>query len=282
MILRTIAWLLPLPLRNLALRVRERARLGRVPDQACDPARLRELDPTSLARFLADPRLMAEWPAVEAEMRVLEITDRAGGVNPGDRRALYVLIRLLRPARVLEIGTHIGASTAHLGAALRANQAAGGPPVDLTTVDVMDVNDLGTRPWLGFGSAISPIEIMRRLGVDRDVRFVVRPSLAFLRESPDSYDFIFLDGDHSAATVYRELPTALARLSDGGVIMLHDYFPDGRPLWPGDAVIPGPHLAVRRLVKATPQLRVLPLGVLPWPTKLGRSVTSLALVTRQS
>ena len=90
--------------------------------------------------------------------------------------------------------------------------------------------------------------------------------------------FRFLDGSHLAATVYRELPRALRRLAPDGVLLLHDYFPGGRPLWQSGAVIRGPYLAARRLLSEGWPIKLQPLGRLPWPTKLGSNVTSLALV----
>ena len=211
-------------------------------------------------------------------MAELGITASAHGVNPGDRRALYQLIRGLGPARVLEVGTHIGASTAHLAAALRDTTAAGASRASFTTVDILDVNDPVKAPWLRCGASHSPAEVVRRLGMADTVRFVAQPSLAFLLETSQTYDFVFLDGDHSAATVYKELPAAMARLAPGGFLLLHDYFPEARPLWPGDPVIAGVWLAAERLRAEGARFRVLPLGELPWPTKLGRTVTSLAAV----
>jgi predicted O-methyltransferase YrrM len=181
---------------------------------------------------------------------------------------------------VLEIGTHIWASTVHIAAALRVSAATGGPAPHLTTVDILDVNDDATRPWLHYGSRHSPAEMIERMGMSGKVRFVARPSLDFLADAGPSFDFIFLDGDHSAATVYRELPAALRRLASGGLVLLHDYFPGCRPLWPGDAVIPGPWLGVERLRREGAGLTVVPLGDLGWPTKLGLNVTSLAAVVR--
>ncbi len=268
-----LAGALPLPARNLAIRLRDQWRLARTPAGACDATPLARIDLARVRQVLADPALDAEWPAVAAELERFAITTSAGGVNPGDRRALYYLIRGFRPARVLEVGTHIGASTVHIAAALRAN--AGGA---LTTVDITDVNDPATRPWEHYGSRLAPAEMMSRMGMGGAVRFVTSPSIAFLETAPERFDLIFLDGDHSAATVYRELPAALRRLAPGGLILLHDYFPDGCPLWTGDAVIAGPWLGVERLRQEGARLQVLPLGELRWPTKLGRSVTSLAVV----
>ena len=45
-------------------------------------------------------------------------------------------------------------------------------------------------------------------------------------------------------------------------------------------MIDGPQVAVQQLQRAGWSLDVLPLGDLPWPTKLGTSKTSLALLGR--
>lgn len=66
---------------------------------------------------------------------------------------------------------------------------------------------------------------------------------------------IFLDGDHSAEVVYQEIPLALRRLEPPGLIMLHDYFPDQRPLWPGREPVVGPNLGVGRIVSEGAGLR---------------------------
>ncbi len=192
-----------------------------------------------------------------------------GGVNPGDRRAISAIVAHRLPETVLEIGTHVGSSTLTLAATLDHIGSR------IKTVDIADVNDARTRPWARYGAPHSPAEIVRGLA---PVEFFVDSSLSYLADTDERYDFIFLDGDHSAATVYQELPLALSRLRRGGVILMHDYFPQGRRLWDEGELILGPFLAVRRLLKEGWPINVLPLGELPWPTKLGRNVTSLALV----
>ena len=72
----------------------------------------------------------------------------------------------------------------------------------------------------------------------------------------------------------------MPRVTPGGFILLHDFFPGLQPLWPDGKVIDGPQRAVRGLQRAGWPLEVLPLGDLPWPTKLGTSKTSLALLGR--
>jgi predicted O-methyltransferase YrrM len=291
-VLGKLAGVLPVSARNFALNWRDQWRLSRMAPEACDAAALGQVNRVWLAKALAAPAVDAEWPTVAEEIGSFQITTSAGGVNPGDRRALYYLIRALRPARVLEVGTHIGASTVHIAAALRANaRSAGGeagvdagrdagPTGTLTTVDIQDVNDPVTRPWIKYGSTHAPAEMIARMDLKDWVRFVAQPSLAFLSAQGEPFDLIFLDGDHSAATVYREVPAALRRLRPGGLVLLHDYFPDGAPLWQGEPAIAGPWLGVDRLRREGAKLEVLPLGDLPWPTKLGAHVTSLALVSR--
>jgi hypothetical protein len=51
-----------------------------------------------------------------------------------------------------------------------------------------------------------------------------------------------------------------------------------QPLWSNGSVIPGPFLATERLKAEEAKVVVLPLGELPWPTKLRSSATSLALL----
>jgi predicted O-methyltransferase YrrM len=277
---RSVRDLVPTAMRSVVIRLRDQWRLARQDAVPCDASRLAPLELASLHAFFADATIDEEWPQVLEEVELFEIATSAGGVNLGDRRALYYLVRALRPARVLEIGTHIGASTIHIAAALRRNAALDGPAPDLTTVDVIDVNDAAIRQWERYGSLWAPGAMIERLGLSGGVRFVNRSSLDFLADAGPRYDLIFLDGDHRAATVYRELPAALRRTAPGGVVVLHDYFPDGRPLWPRDLVIPGPWLAVERLRREGAPLRVLPFGRLRWPTKLGRTVTSLAAVVK--
>jgi len=215
-------------------------------------------------------------------MAEMGIADESGGVNPGDRRAIFAIVRWLGTTSVLEIGTHIGASTAHIAAALLKTSAELGRPgeFDFTTVDILDVNNARNRPWVRFGSRHSPAELIRRLGCEASVQFVVCSSLEYLAGCTKRFDLVFLDGDHSAHTVYQEIPVALSLLEQEGHLLLHDYFPQLRPLWAGSPIARGPWLATERLRREGVPIRVIPLGALPWPTKRGTTVTSLALVTK--
>lgn len=259
---------------------RERRELEALDRISCDSRRLaRTISQARVTAAFRSRRTDEEWGRVEQEMTTLGITEKAGGVNPGDRRALYYLVRGFGPRSVLEVGTHIGASTMHIAAALRKTQEENsGLTCRVTTVDIMDVNDSATTPWLKQGSTYSPVEMAQRMGVDGNISFVTSDSLAYFETCGEEYDLIFLDGDHTARTVYQEIPAALSVLRHDGLILLHDYFPALQPLWDNDAVIPGPWLATERLRSEGADFQVLPMGELPWPTKLGSRTTSLALL----
>jgi predicted O-methyltransferase YrrM len=178
---------------------------------------------------------------------------------------------------VPEIDTQAGTSTVHLAAGL-ADGYPGSAESRLLRVDIKDVNDSEEAAWKAFRLPQSPRDAMARLGYDHLVRFRTGRSLEVLREPGESFDLIFLDGDHRLKTVVAEIPAALQRLRPGGFLLLHDFFPALRPLWPDGKVIQGPQLAGQRLQRAGWPIEARPLGALPWPTKLGTSMTSLALL----
>lgn len=242
---------------------------------------LRPVGDVTLASIMVSSEIEADWNRTKEAIDSLGIPDGTGGINPGDRQAVFYLARAFCPTAVLEIGTHIGASTMHLAAALSVNMASGGPPAHLATVDILDVNDTQAKPWLAHGVASSPKEMVERLGFDQIVNFVTSPSLEYMAACLEKYDFIFLDGDHSARTNYQEIPAALNLLNSGGILLLHDYYPNLETLWPGCKVIPGPFLAVRRLLREGAGLTPVPLGELLWATKKGARISSLALIMKR-
>jgi predicted O-methyltransferase YrrM len=270
--------------RNAILRVlrqrREQLAFKRVRRIPCDPRDLtRSLTEADLGGIFSSDVITKEWRTVEDKMALMDIPAGADSVNPGDRRAVYYVVRHFRPRKVLEIGTHLGASTVHIAAALRRTQQDDAEMnYRVTTVDIQDMNDQATTPWLDFGAGCSPAELARRLGLSAQISFVTSGSLEYLASCGERYDFIFLDGDHAPRAVYQELPAALSVLQSNGVILLHDYFPALKPLWSNGTVIQGPWLAVERLRSEGAKIKAVPLGDLPWQTKLGSRTTSLALL----
>lgn len=278
---RVVSRILPARMRNGIGTWRESRRLNLQPPRTCVTESLQSLTDFPLTDIFSRQDVEGAWQSTETTLRKFDLPDSTGGVNVGDRRAIFYLVSAFQPRDVLEIGTHIGASTVHISAALRAAELCSGQERHLVTVDVVDVNSPVDRHWEAFGAAVAPKEMIEQLGFGSMVEFRTEASLRFLGTCKRKFDFIFLDGDHSAQTVYQEIPAALELLRPGGVILLHDYFPDLRPLWSNGTVIPGPFLATERLRQEGAKLVVVPLGGLPWPTKLASNVTSLALLARE-
>ena len=248
----------------------------------CDSTHLSAISEIALNEIFNLREIDEEWNKIKNTIGAFNIPDGTGGVNPGDRKAIYYLIKKLKPSSVLEVGTHIGASTLHIAAALSTNPIAENiKQPNLTTVDLSDVNDPIEKPWLECGIKYSPFEMTNKMNLGHLVDFVKDTSLGYFSKCEQQYDFIFLDGSHTAKTVYQEIPIALNLLNEGGVILLHDYFPKLKPLWPNGSVIPGPYLAIERLKSEGANLIASPLGELPWETKLHSKMTSLALLLKK-
>lgn len=238
-----------------------------------DGRNLLQIDEIEMRRILSDG-VQNEWDQARDKALNFRFPELSGGVNTGDQRAVYYLIKHFKPENVLEIGTHIGSSTTMIVLALEGKNS------NLTTVDVRDVNDMKSKPWLKFGSNYSPFEIVHQLGLQEKVTFITKDSIEFMSDCNEKFDFIFLDGLHLAKTVYKEVRIALKLLNTNGVILLHDYFPDLKPLWRDNSCIPGPYLALEKIQIKNKKLKVLPLGELPWETKHNSRITSLALLTK--
>ena len=267
--------ILPKPILNTVRDVRDCGRLACVGKLEFNPANLLQQGTFNLNFIFNSKTFESGWKEDHAAISDLfGDDDRFGGINPGDRRALYYLIRAMRSRNVLEVGTHIGASTLYIARALKNNGDG-----SVTTVDIADVN-AGDGAWRKVGLPIPPRDFADKLGCRGPINFVTQASLDFINKTDKKFDFIFLDGDHAARTVYREVAAALRILNPGGVILLHDFYPEGKALFPDNNVISGPFLALSRIIKESPGIAVQPLGDLPWETKQGVHATSLALLTK--
>lgn len=268
--------ILPAPVTEYLASVEQQVKLAAIDPTELLPENLHPANEFYLDLILNNEEAAHSWAADSEEIfKVMPTDDLYGGVNPGDRRALYALVRALKPASVLEIGTHIGSSTIHIAQALKTN--GGG---HLTTVDIYDVNHDQTGSWKKYQTPRPIKAMLEEIGLDNRVTFNAEGSISFLKKTDLNFDMIFLDGDHAAAAVYQEVSLALRHLSQDGIIILHDYFPHGRPLFDGEPIISGPYLGMRRLISENPSVKVVPLGDLPWPTKKGVNTTSLAVVLK--
>src|SRR6476646_1353494 len=119
-------------IRTLLLTVRE----------PIDTGTLAVVDSAQIAAIFRSNLIDQQWNTLSARLADLcQIEDlKTGGVNCGDRRALFYVVKALRPASILEIGSHVGASTVHIGAAMA-------PGSKLVTLDIQDVNEGAGAYW---------------------------------------------------------------------------------------------------------------------------------------
>jgi predicted O-methyltransferase YrrM len=273
--LEKITKLLPKSVINFIRIFRDNFELSNLPVSRISTNQLASYqDVEFIKNTMNDERFHQKWTNIKNELEALELPENTGGVNSGDQRAIAYLIWKYNPCSVLEIGTHIGCSTVHIAAALRELKDK---DHKIITVDIRDVNDTYKKPWVFYKSPMSPKSLIEKVNYSENVEFVVKPSVDYLKEADRKFDFIFLDGGHSASLVYKELPLASKLLSDNGIILLHDYFPNNKAIWDNNSIIPGPFLATERFIKEGNNIRITPLGELPWKTKRNSKYTSLAI-----
>ena len=84
----------------------------------CNLHNLRILDNEEYKIIFNSGYIIKDWKIEEDRIESLELPDFTGGINKGDQRAIYYLVKYLKPNSILEIGTHIGCSTIPSGVRL--------------------------------------------------------------------------------------------------------------------------------------------------------------------
>lgn len=277
MIKNALRQVIPLSILNTARDKRSRQKLATVMPLPFSEFPLPEINEKSCQLLLTNEEAATHWDEDNKTLcALLGNGDKRGRINPGDRRAIYTLVMACKPQKILEIGTHIGASTIHLAKALSHSN----PDGQITTVDILDVN-AENGPWQEIGMTHRPADYLKKLKLSGLVNFVVKKSTRYLEECTEHFDFIFLNGNHNADTVYKEISAALAKLEKDGMIILHDYYPDAASLFPDGSIIYGPYHAIERIRKENSRIDVMNLSPLPWTTKQDSQNTSLTLLTRR-
>jgi predicted O-methyltransferase YrrM len=217
------------------------------------------------------------YETLRARLKELPDEKPRQSTSPGDCFALFALARAVGATKALEIGTHLGFSTLHLASALARN----GTAPKLTTVDVIDVNDEVAAHYKSYGVSMSARQRLRALELEDRVEFAVSSSEAFLKRTDETYDIIFVDGDHSESGAYFDIMRSLLRLNESGIIVLHDYN-DPDDLTPGVRTgLYGVYWAIHRLRSHIPDIAVVPLRSIIMPDGETQMPTSLAVVTRR-
>ncbi len=123
--------------------------------------------------------------------------------GPNDLVPLCTLAAASGTQRILEVGCHLGAGTLSLATAC--------PSARIVTYDILPQA----------GAFIVKSEPALRDRIER--RIVSFPSDAARLHAEPPYDFIYIDGDHTAASVHADTELALEILAPGGLIVWHDY-----------------------------------------------------------
>lgn len=133
--------------------------------------------------------------------------------GPLQGKLLELLVRMIRPERVLEIGTFTGYSALCIAAGL-------GPDAMLDTIEIDDELEAFARSFF------------ERSPHGAKIRLHIGAALEIVPRLGEVYQMAFIDGDK------REYPDYLAMLLDGGVIASGGYILADNVLWDGKVVAP--------------------------------------------
>lgn len=129
-------------------------------------------------------------------------------------RILKMLVRMVRPRQVLEIGTYSGYSALCLAEGL----PEGGM---LHTIEINDEQEDFTRPWFEHSAYADKI------------KFYIGNALELVPRLGITFDLAFIDGDKRKYLDYYEM--VLSHLSEGGYILADN------TLWDGHVLEEHPH-----------------------------------------
>jgi predicted O-methyltransferase YrrM len=125
------------------------------------------------------------------------------------------LVRRYRPARFLEVGTHLGYTTRILAEKF--------PEMAIVTVDPGDQVPEDDRPDNQRGEYL-PQERIGELVRDKPNVTVVKRFFHEIDWSRhDAFEMIFVDGNHTLKDVLRDSRLALRLVTDPGVVIWHDF-----------------------------------------------------------
>lgn len=141
-------------------------------------------------------------PALPARMQ--QLLDAPARLLLPERLLVYALVRGLRPARCLEIGTNHGGSSAIICAAL---------------------DDVGAGRLV----CVDPAPLVPDTlwaGIAHRATLIAGPSPEVLPEAVARagglFDFVFVDGDHTRAGVERDIEALLGVTAPGAYLLCHD------------------------------------------------------------
>lgn len=128
-----------------------------------------------------------------------------GTGKPGERAALFALVRVLQPDLVVECGTNWGCSTTQFLSAMRENKKG-----RVQSVDIRNRTE-----GRAIGARIPP-------GLKDRWKFQRADAAAWLAKDDTPLEFVYEDTDHQTDTVRRICEVARKRLAPDGWLIVHD------------------------------------------------------------
>jgi predicted O-methyltransferase YrrM len=176
------------------------------------------------------PSLGSQTFISDPEMKMLEAVNASNGlVTISEALTLYRLcIQLPAGARILEIGSYLGASTTAIGHAIL------GKDTELYCLDCWhDYEAHGCFDQPRTGAAHAGNEVFLKFlktteFLNEQLRILKGTTEQFRTLLPTSFfDFIFIDAGHEYKDVINDLISSLKTLAPGGLLLGHDYHSDG-------------------------------------------------------
>src|ERR1700733_484438 len=159
-------------------------------------------------------------------------TNIDGNVSDFEIDVINRLVKYNDPKTIFEIGTFDGRTT--LNMASHSGQDARVFTLDLppSSIDETALTiDAGDRLFID-----KPASGIRFVGTDvaHKIKQLFGDSATFDFSSfAGKIDFLFVDGSHSYEYVIKDSLTALNLIKPNGIILWHDYVPEGPTPWPG-------------------------------------------------
>jgi predicted O-methyltransferase YrrM len=119
---------------------------------------------------------------------------------------LYSLVRMVKPNRILETGTHLGISSTYMGQALKDN----GKGV-LHTMEIFPANIAASQ------------QLWKAVEVDKQIVAVNQASLSLQLTPADQFEILFLDSEPQYR--FDEFIKFWPNVVPGGFILIHDLHP---------------------------------------------------------
>ncbi len=144
-------------------------------------------------------------------------------IAPEQGQFMAIIVQMVNPRHIVEIGTYTGYSSLAMGLAMP-------PECHLTTCDIDPKATAIARHYWAEAGLAGRIEL------------ILRPGLEFMAElSPENVDIIFLDGDKTGYPEYYQRSVAVLR--QGGILMVDNMF------WGGEVAEPGKNDADIRAIR---------------------------------